>query len=93
MSRLLYALSNYCEIGLTRADVNLICVPGSNDSQVQKVLKKPYVKRQLAQIDSAAIVKDLKECGCWSDVELHDHAANSARFVWLSAWSINDETK
>lgn len=93
MSRLIYALSNYCELGLTRKDVSFICVGGDNDAQVQTVLNKPYVKRQLAQIDKAAIVKNLQEYGCWDDVELQDYAANCARFVWLSAWSINDETK
>ena len=91
MSRLWF-IGNYCEIGLTREDVETICVSGSNDLPVQTILKKPYVKRQLKLIGSGTLIKELEHYGAWDDVELQDHAANCARFVWLSAWSINDET-
>lgn len=90
MSRLCFS-GNYCEIALSHVDVNLICVSGSNDIQVQTVLKKPYVKRQLKLISNDTLIKELEGYGAWDDVELQDYAANCARIIWIAAWSINDE--
>ena len=87
-----YVPSNYgIDLSLTKQDANLINQSGDATERVDLVMKKPYVKKQLAKLDAELIAKELKECGAWDADELKDHKENLARFVWIAACDLSDE--
>lgn len=87
-----YSFSNYgIDLALTKKDAHLINQSGDASNRVDLVVKKPYVKKQLAKLDAELIAKELKEYGAWDDEELKDHAENLTRFVWVMACNLSDE--
>ena len=87
----LYNYANYGnDIYFTRKDVNTICQSGHNDEAVALVLKRPYIKKQVAKLSPEQLAKELKEWGTWTDNQLKCHTENINRWVWVSAWNIYD---
>lgn len=89
--RTLLNYSNYNNnLRLTRRDAVACGYSGDCEADVVRVMNKPYVKSQLALIDSDNLAKELKEYGAWSYEELLNHSENLKRFVWLSACDITE---
>lgn len=83
--------SNYNNnLRLTRLDAMACGYSGDCTADVIRVMKKPYVKKQLALINPENLVKELKEYGAWSYEDLLNHSDNLERFVWLSACDITE---
>lgn len=85
----LWNYSNYGnDLKLTRVDAANCTHPGPCDTDVELVMQKPYVKKQLAGLNPVTLAKELKEHGAWTEAELTDHNENLKRWVWISAGEI-----
>lgn len=83
--------SNYGNVlKLTRDDANACSHSGPCDDDVNGIMTKPYIKKQLDALNPETLVKELKEYGAWTDVELSNHRENLMRWVWISAGDINE---
>ena len=76
------------DLKLTREDANACSHSGPCDEDVAMVMTKPYVKRQLAELNPEQLRKELAEFGAWNDAELANHNDNLTRWVWISAGDI-----
>jgi hypothetical protein len=76
------------DLKLTREDANASSHSGACDNDVDYVMTKPYVKKQLAKLNPEQLRKELYDFGAWDDNELADHNANLQRWVWISAGDI-----
>jgi hypothetical protein len=85
---------NYTNYGndlkLTRTDANVCSHSGPCDDDVNGVMNKPYIKKQLEALDPVQLVKELKEYGAWDEIELANHKENLMRWVWISAGDISE---
>ena len=85
----LWNASNYGnDLKLTMSDAKSVCHSGACDDDVDYLMTKPYVIRQLAQINPEQLRKELYEYGAWDDDELADHNENLKRWVWISGRDI-----
>lgn len=92
--RTLWNSSNYGnDLKMTRNDAESCSHSGDNEADVLRVIKKPYIKKQLAKIDPAQLVKELHGYGAWDDEQLKDHEQNLIRWVWISAGDITEGKK
>ncbi len=90
--RTLWNCSNYGnDLKMTGQDAQICSHAGKCDSDVLATMQKPYIKKQLAQINPEKLAEELSEYGCWDSEELSDHDANLMRWVWISASDINEE--
>jgi len=81
--------SNYGNnLRLTFEDAKLCSHSGDCSNEVEYVMSKRYVKRQLKDIDVIQLRKELSGYGAWSNEELLDHSENLMRWVWISAGDI-----
>jgi hypothetical protein len=84
-----YAIFNYIgEIKIFPKDVETCHHSGSNDNDILLLSQKSYINRQLANINSDQLAKELKEYGAWDNDELKDHNQNLQRILWIAAWDI-----
>ena len=87
-----YASFNYInEIKLPIDVVRLCSHSGNCDDDVIRCMELPYVKKQLAKIDSQKLIKELSEYGAWNENELSNHNANLMRILWIAAGNISEE--
>jgi hypothetical protein len=85
----LWNSSNYGnDLRLTRADANYCNQSGDCTQFVKEVMKKPYVKKQLALFKPSQLRKELREYGAWEARDVKDHNDNLRRWVWISAGDI-----
>ncbi len=73
------------DLKLTRRDAESCNHSGPCDADVEILLKKPYIKRQLAKLDPTDLRTELYEFGAWTDEQLNDHTENLTRWLWISA--------
>lgn len=73
------------DLKLTRADANACSHSGPCDDDVDFVMTKPYVKKQLDKLDPEQLRKELYE---YTDWDVSDHKVNLQRWVWISAGDI-----
>lgn len=86
-----YNSGNYGnEISLTLQDVKKCSNIGDCYEDIKKVIKKPYIKKQIKLWERETLKAELYEYGAWDDSELENHEENTIRWVWLSAGSISD---
>lgn len=78
------------DLKLTRSDANACSHSGACDDDVDFVLTKPYVIRQLKDISPEQLKKELYEYGAWDEIELSNHEENLKRWVWISAGDITE---
>jgi len=71
-------------IRLTKADALNVSQAGDMSSQVDDLIQKSYVKKQLDKIDADELRKELHDYGAWDADELDDHKANLQRLVWIA---------
>jgi hypothetical protein len=81
------------ELHLKLGDALNCSQQGDCSAAVNETLRLPYVRAQLAQIDSERLRGYLREFGAWDAAELADDGANLARFVWDAACSIREEQR
>lgn len=81
--------SNYGnDLKLTRVDAQTCSHSGPCDADVELLITKPYVKKQLDKLDPEKLKRELAEYGAWNDTELSYHNDNLLRWVWISAGDI-----
>ncbi len=90
MANKLYASLNYFDLYFTRQDVDSMPTCGQCDDAVKIIAKKPYIKRQFANIDNSKLIKELSEYGAWDNVELQDKQANIERIIWIACGDIKE---
>lgn len=78
------------DLKLTRLDAQSCSHSGPCDDDVDGVMNKPYIKRQLGLLDPERLRKELKDYGAWDEIELSSHAENLKRWVWISAGDISE---
>lgn len=84
--------SNYGnDLYLTKADAMLFTSGGDKSGDVDFLLSKPSIQKQVLNWNEDSLRKELGEYGAWSEEELENHAENLKRFVWLSASNIAEE--
>lgn len=76
------------DLKLTRSDAESCSHSGQCDDDVNAVMLKPYVKKQLEGLDPDTLAKELKEFGAWDNTQLANHSDNLQRWVWISAGDI-----
>ncbi len=79
------------ELDLRLRDAMSASHAGNCEADVRAALALPYVARQLAALDGAAVAAELDECGAWDAGELEDGAANHMRLVWIAACNVAEE--
>lgn len=88
-------MENYTNYGndldINVPDIKKVCTSGDNGYEVECLSKKPYIKKQTANLDKDNLAKELKEHGTWTDDELTDHEQNIQRWLWISAWDCYEE--
>lgn len=84
--------SNYGnDLSLIRRDAEHCSQSGDCEPFVREVMVKPYVKKQLTQINPDSLRRELHEYGAWDEEELQNHEMNLLRWLWISAGNITDE--
>jgi uncharacterized Fe-S cluster protein YjdI len=87
-----YALFNYIgEIQLSLKVAKMCSHSGQCVKDVKKAMQLPEVKKELAKIDPAKLVKELSEYGAWEIHELLNHTENLERILWIAAGNILEE--
>lgn len=76
------------DLKLTTGDAKSCSHSGPCDNDVEIVMNKPYIKKQLAALKPETLAKELKEYGAWDETELSNHNDNLKRWVWISAGDI-----
>jgi uncharacterized Fe-S cluster protein YjdI len=81
--------SNYGnDLRLTFADAKKCSHSGECTADVMEVMKKPYVRKQLATLNQDKLLSELSDYGAWDEIELSNHPENLMRWVWISAGDI-----
>ena len=80
--------SGRINLRITRCDARNASHPGPCDADVAELAKRPYIAKQLAAIDRAALSAELAEYGAWDETERADHAQNLQRLLWIAAGDI-----
>lgn len=83
--------SGRIELAMTLEQAEGASHQGSCDDDVRALSKRPEIAKQLAEIDPALLVRELKEYGAWEADELADHDQNLQRILWLAAGDIEEE--
>jgi hypothetical protein len=87
----LFNYSNYGnDLKITRKDANFCSGSGDMGENVKQVMSKPYIKKQLTNINPEKLIKELREYGAWDDTELTNHPENLKRWVWISCCDISE---
>ncbi len=90
----LWNYSNYGnDIAITKQDAINCSGSGDNSPAILDLLKKPYIKKQVATLDAIQLAKELKEYGAWDSEELKNHNENIIRWLWISCGDIIDNLK
>jgi hypothetical protein len=76
------------DLRLTMEDAKSCSHSGQCDDDVNYVMTKPYVVKQLAKLDPKQLRKELFE---YTDWDVSDHQTNLLRWVWISAGDIVEE--
>lgn len=63
---------------------------GQCQYDIENCMELPEVKSELAEIDPAALIKELEQYGAWEASELQDHQINLQRILWIAAGDIQD---
>jgi hypothetical protein len=69
----MYATFDNFEIKLTKAEAESATHPGPCDADVEVLLSKPYIRKQLDAIGPVKIAAELAEYGAWSAIDDSDH--------------------
>ena len=86
--------SNYGnDLRITLNDAKNCTHSGPCDADVKALMDKPYIKKQLKNLDTLFLKKELKEYGAWDEKELKNHEENLMRWVWISAGDIAENSK
>lgn len=75
--------SGKIEIEITKKQALRGYHSGQCDQDIAELRQIPVIKRQLAKIDKAVLIDELKRWGAWADEELQNHDENLDRFLWL----------
>lgn len=76
------------EFELTIDDALSVSGPGDATSNVDALMRVPYVREQLDKIDPEELRRELEGYGAWGEEELADHEENLRRFVWVAGNNI-----
>ena len=80
--------SGKIELQITKKQAQKGYHSGQCDQDIAELRQIPAIKRQLAKIDEAVLVDELKHWGAWSDEELQNHGENLYRILWLACADI-----
>ena len=80
--------SGKIEIEITKKQALKGYHSGQCDQDIAELRRIPAIKRQLAKIDEAVLIDELKHWGAWTGEELQDHEENLDRFLWLACADI-----
>lgn len=76
------------DLKITLRDAESCSHAGQCDEDVKTLMDKPYIKKQLKNINPEQLKKELNEFGAWDEDELNNHEDNLMRWVWISAGDI-----
>lgn len=76
------------DLKITLRDAESCSHSGQCDEDVKALMDKPYIKKQLKNINPEQLKKELNEFGAWNEDELNNHEDNLMRWVWISAVDI-----
>jgi hypothetical protein len=80
--------SGRIEIQMSLEEAQSASHQGQCDDDVLALSREPHIAAQLAEIDPALLVRELREYGAWDDNELKDHDQNLQRLLWSMAGDI-----
>ena len=80
--------SGKIEIEITKKQAIKGYHSGQCDQDIAELRQIPAIKRQLARINKAVLIDELKHWGAWAEEELQDHDENLDRFLWLACADI-----
>ena len=87
----MWASFNRFELNITKAQVLNAYHSGAMDDDIAALAKVPGIARQLKKLDPEQVRLELAEYGAWDDTQLHDHAENLQRVLWLGVCAIWEE--
>ena len=80
--------SGKIEIEITKKQALKGYHSGQCDQDIAELRRIPAIKRQIAKIDKAVLIDELRHWCAWDDEELQDHEENLDRFLWLACADI-----
>ena len=80
-------------LDIKKEDVLACSHQGDCEEDVNVVMRKPYLARQLKRIPAADIAAELKGYGAWDADQLADEYDNLARIVWIASGNIREEKR
>ena len=80
--------SGKIEINITKKQALKGYHSGQCDEDIAELRQAPAIKRQLAKLDKAVLIDELRHWGAWDDEELQNHDENLDRFLWLACADI-----
>ena len=81
------------ELKITKRQAEQGSHQGQCDADIAALRQIPSIRRQLARLDPAAVVAELREYGAWDTTELADHDANLSRLLWCACGDINENER
>lgn len=91
MAQMKWTCGNYGnELQLSVHDAHSGSHSGACDDDIASLRRKPYIARQLDNLDAESLRRELKEYGAWDADELADHDANLSRWLWICCGDIVD---
>ena len=83
----LYNYSNYGnDLKITKQDCEFAVHRGDCTNEIEILMQKKYIKKQLEKINPEQLKKELEEYGAWE--EFDDHNENLKRWLWISTGDI-----
>ena len=87
----LFNYSNYNnDLRMTRKDAESVSHSGDCSHDVEILIQKKYIKKQISALNPDKLRKELKEYGAWDETELNDHNENIKRWLWISGNDITE---
>ena len=88
---LMIAHFNGFSISMTRAQAASAHHTGQCVNDVRALSRVPSIARQLAALDTDAVISELAGYGAWGSAELTDLDGNLQRILWIAAGNIIEE--
>lgn len=83
--------SGEIELNITKKDAHIGHHTGLCDQDIEYLLTKPYIRRQMEKINTLTLRKVLYQYGSWDTQECSEDTQNLRRILWIACGDIVDE--
>lgn len=73
---------------MTLEDAENVSHPGRCDDDVDALVRRSDIRKQLDKINPEVLKEELFEYGAWDENDLKDHEENLKRIIWIAGGDI-----